>query len=194
MNIAMFKNFRSDERGTITIEFVVVLPLLLFLFIGTIVFFDAYKSRALADSAAYTIADIVSRKEKIDVDALNELLVLQAALLPKTSDDRWMRFTSIVYDADEDSYSVVWSKTSGAIETVLEDDDIPLEKLPLMYDSETVILVDSYVPYVPIADWVGISAKTFETRVAISPRFFGEIKYIEGDGTEIGVGSSSAGS
>ncbi|MEE9455445.1 MAG: hypothetical protein V3V13_13860 [Paracoccaceae bacterium] len=181
---ASFREFVKDECATITLEFVVILPLLVFWFIGSIVFFDAFKKRGQVVYANSTIADIVSRYLRMHTNEIDQLQLLQTALLPRTSGG-WLRITSLQFlehdidDDDDDEYIVIWSQVTGVghrpIENAdddLDDDDVllPIEILPNMYDSEQVMLVESHVPYIPIADWVGITAKTWRDRVVISPR------------------------
>ncbi len=185
--------FKQDERATITLEFVVTLPLLVFWFIGSIVFFDAFKKRGQVVYANATIADIISRGSEMGQEDMDNFQLLQTALLPRTSGG-WMRVTSVKFlindpdDDNDDEFRVIWSKVTGAGHRPLEnadddadDDDllIPIEILPNMDNTEEVMLVEAYVPYVPIADWVGITAKTWSDRVIISPRYETRISWID---------------
>lgn len=180
-NFAITK-FLRDETANMTIEFVVILPLLILWYVGTLVFFDAYKSRMQADAAAYTVADIMSRFEATDsrpgiiMDDIDELLLLRTSILPSVPAGGWLRFSSVHYDDDTGTYDVRWScvATGGQIERLV-DATIPLNEMPLMLDDEVVILVESAVPYRPLVDWVGIVERNWVTRATVSPRFEVEI-------------------
>lgn len=166
-----FNLFLSDEDASMTLEFVVVLPLLIVWMVGCVVYFDAYKAKADADTAAYIIADILSRHEQLNMADLNEMATLQGILAAKADGPIWMRVSVIEYEASDDSYTVLFSKLpSGMPGSILIDEDIPVAQLWDMYDGETVLLVDAVVPYIPMVDWVRIGARNWETRAVISPR------------------------
>ena len=56
------KNFRHDTRGVVSVEMVLILPLLFWSFAAVATFFDAYRTRSLAEKAAFTISDMLSRE------------------------------------------------------------------------------------------------------------------------------------
>lgn len=168
--MSKFNLFLRDEQASMTLEFVAVLPLMLFWFVGSIVFFDAYKARMDADAAAIVIADVTSRHVYINDNFLDEMVFLHKLLLPK-ADSTWLRISTIVYDADEDSHSVRWSEVPNSlVGEELEDDDIPVDQLWDMYDGEIAIIVDTMVPYEPMVDWVRIGARNWISRKIITPR------------------------
>ncbi len=172
------ENFANDESANITIEFVVILPLLTLWYIGTLVFFDAYKSRMAADNAASVIADILSRfepsplKPGYEQDEIDEMLLLRTSMLPKAPPGGWLRVSAIEYVDATGTYKVNWTCVgTGGTVGPLDHADIPLNSIPLMIDGEVVLLVESEVPYVPLVDWVGISITSWTSLAAIKPRF-----------------------
>lgn len=183
----LLRKFSRDEHASITVEFVIVLPLLLFWFLGSIVFFEAYRARTEASAATYTIADIISRNDQMNTGYLNLLSLLQSALLPR-ADSGGLRVSSIQFnlndpaDDADDTYQVIWSKVAsfGAPGGYLPllDIDIPDEVMPLMTDSEIIMLVESFIPYTPLTAWVGIGTQTFRQKVVISPRFESRIIWV----------------
>lgn len=182
------KKFWDSEYAAITLEFIIVFPLLWFWFIGSIVFFDAFKCRMHATAAASTMADIVSRKDSMSRDDVLLMYNVHEALLPKGVGG-WIRISSIrlktlgTGSANPNEYEVLWSALSGSAAAVsgkakLKAEDIQQQGIPLLQVNEEIIIFESFVPYVPIADWVGIRAKTWSTAVAISPRFTTSIPYV----------------
>ena len=116
------------------------------------------------------------------MDDIDELLLLRTSMLPVAPLGGWLRFSSIRYDDTDGSYAVQWScvATGGQV-LALETEDIPTDELPLMLDGEVVIMVESTVPYRPLADWVGIAERTWLTRAIVSPRFEDEILMESGE-------------
>jgi len=86
--------YLRDERGTITMEYVLWLPILLFWLTISAVFYDAYKSRDDAAKAAYTIADILSRQTELSVTSIEELADLQRTLVPRAASTMFLRLSS----------------------------------------------------------------------------------------------------
>lgn len=209
-----FAAYLRDDRGNLTMEFVLWLPILLFWFVISAVFYDAYKSRDDAAKAAYTIADIVSRETELGVDRIEELVDLQRALLPRAGREMFLRLSSISCDKtggclDPDTavtgdYSLNWSilpphdtwptPFPGAPAALTGNSDIPLDALPLMAEGDTIILIDVNVPFRPFSDWVGVDAREWAFRVAVWPRLVSEIdlspaaitKFVDGGGGFMG--------
>ena len=95
-----FPGFLSDDRGSLTMEFVLWLPLLMAWLVVSAVFHDAYRNRDLATKASYTIADLISRQTTlVDNSAtspdLADLVFLQRALLPRLGREMSLRISSI---------------------------------------------------------------------------------------------------
>ena len=164
-----FRNFGRDETGTMTVEFVVVFPLLMLWFVGSFVFFQTYRNYSQAEKASFAIADIMSRQSEVDSAFLDELKPLFEGMQPKPSVGEWVRFSSISFDVD-DGYEIIWSRSVGG-GSALVDTDTMTEFLPAMMDGDTIILTETYVPYKPMVDWVGIPELTWANRVVTRPRY-----------------------
>ncbi len=161
--------FGSDDRGTVTVEFVIVLPLLMLWFVGSFVFFQTYRNFSHAEKASFAISDIMSRQSEVDSAFLDELDLLFERLLPRRPTGQWLRVSSISYDA-ANGYEVLWSHNAAGGDVVTDASALG-EFLPAMADGDTVILTETYVPYRPMVDWVGIPAMTFANRVVARPRY-----------------------
>lgn len=187
--------YLADERGNLTMEFVLWLPILMFWFVISAVFYDAYKSRDDAAKASYTIADIVSRETQLTVSRIEELVDLQRALLPRAGRTMFLRLSSISCDrtggctepatAAQSDYELNWSilpPNDGWPGTfpdkpvaMSSSSDIPLGSMPLMAEGDTIILIDVSVPFEPFSDWVGVDAREWIFRVPVWPRLVSEI-------------------
>lgn len=175
--------FLAEERGSLTIEFVLWVPVLMFWLVVSLVVYDAYSTRNKASKAAYTISDILSRKSVLDQASLEELYTLQDKLLPRAGADKALRVTNLRCNIDPDDpdeaciYEIVWSVArvpEGGLEgfKILEKvENIPTGLLPKLRDREEVLLVDMNVPFTPVADWVGIDAREWEVSVITRTRY-----------------------
>lgn len=169
-----WRRWLADERGSVTMEFVVWIPFLLFWFVVSVVYFDAFKSRNDTSKAAHTMSDILSRQSEVTQEFLDQLFALQANLLPRAPEGSWMRISSIQYDATEEEHVVVWSESVGRDEPLL-DENIRTTILPAMADLDTVVLTELFVPYFPFADWVGFDARIWTIAIVARPRFVSAI-------------------
>ncbi len=175
----MFRRFRKDEDATMTMEFVIVAPLLFLVILAGFEFFDAFKSYGRAAKVTYTIADNLSRREQIDEDKITELHALMNALIPWMNGDKTLTVTSITYDADN-GYECDWSKHSDQNMTMnfnvalnslalgtAEYQDI----LPSIAVGDSVILVETTIPHRTLFSVFGLQDLVWFNQVAIRPRF-----------------------
>ncbi|MCF6306271.1 MAG: pilus assembly protein [Rhodobacteraceae bacterium] len=177
------KHSMQDSSGSITVEFVIWFPVLMFWLLGTIVFFDFFKARSNLSTANATIADIISRNSEVTDDYITLLHNTQTAMLPRTSGNG-LRISSIQFTIDPaipahtGDYTVEWSAIRGGALDVLVDADIDVASLPNMYDGETLLFVESSVPFVPLTSYLGITFRTLRNEIAISPRYESRVVWV----------------
>lgn len=163
--------FRADETGSVTVETIIMIPLLLWAFIAIYVFFDVFRVQAVNVKASYTIGDALSRETGYVTNRyLSGLSGLQGTLL-NTNETRDLQVTVYSYNTTRKRYEVRWSRSLGRLpelttETLNEIDNI----LPVMPGGEVAILTRSRVDYHPIYD-VGIAPFVFDEYTVTRPRF-----------------------
>jgi len=83
---AHLRRFFQDESGSASIELLIVLPLLAWIFFATFVFFDAFRAKSINVKATYTISDILSREvnEPITPEFMDSLYALYQSLIVHT--------------------------------------------------------------------------------------------------------------
>ncbi len=123
-----------DERGSISMEFMIVMPLLLFLTISGLGFWDSFQSYSKTAKIAYTVSDIMSRHDVVDDTDMAYLYAVQDKMLSPDLDRRSLRISSICFE--NGSHRVLWSYTSSSNDIAgpdaLTDEEIPVEILPAM--------------------------------------------------------------
>ena len=102
---------------------------------------------------------------------IDDLLVLQNRMLPKEPTGI-VRISDIRKEADT-TLTVVWSYSTGS--PALTEAAIPLAQIPTMSAGQHILLVDTSVPYVPLSDWIGITAQTWENRIFTNARFVSDV-------------------
>ncbi|SEK54431.1 hypothetical protein SAMN05421666_1046 [Roseovarius nanhaiticus] len=172
--------FRSEERGSVMVEAVITLPLLIWALGATYEFFEVHRYQSARDKASYTIADMVSR----EMSAVTPTYLNNAKTVFDTiANDgvpNSMRVTLVKYDSDENVYSVKWSHVRGATYLrALTDSDVKTahDRLPQMRDGEELVVVDSLSKYEPMFD-IGLgTGMNVSTSVMAIPRFAPQINW-----------------
>ena len=133
----MHKYFRRSEEGSLSVETIFAIPMLVWAITATFVFWDAFKTLNVSQKATYTVADMLSREtQTIDADYLTgmqgqQMLISQGFHIPASravdvSDDPiiagFMRqgMTAIPLPSTIDSRAV-WSTGAEAYVGVLRD-------------------------------------------------------------------------
>jgi hypothetical protein len=156
-----------------TMEFMILLPVLLMWFAGMFVFFDAFHKWMKSLKASYTVADLLTRQTSID-DAYIFALdgIFDSISQAKDGDETWLRVSQVKMNGD--ALELLWTTPTYKDETeeilLFSIEDIRND-IPTMVDNEYVIVVQSYRPFNPVFDWVGISATTFSNTIVAPLRF-----------------------
>ncbi len=170
--------FRRNEDGILTVEAIMIFPLLLFAVTSAFVVFEGFRQSASNLKAAYTLGDLVSRETQTItetyVDSLHELM----EAMIKNQSELKLRLSLIVYDEEDDRHYVRWSTTRG-YDFEWTDDNIGeiRSSLPPMPNQDTLILVETSNEYVPVrTPGYGIGTGiTFDNFVFTRPRFTNEV-------------------
>ncbi|TYO91319.1 TadE/TadG family type IV pilus assembly protein [Oceanicella actignis] len=171
---ARARRMRGDERGAITVEFVIWVPILIFWLVASLAFYDAFRDRGNAVRASNVIADIVSRQTEVNDAFVSTLHDLLQQLLSGSPPGKWLRISSVKYEGGR--HFVEWSAPSGS-GLPLTDADLDPAQFPRMADGDSLILVETFVPFEPILSWTGIEATTLHLRMPTEPRFTSKIAY-----------------
>ncbi|TNF59630.1 MAG: pilus assembly protein [Rhodobacteraceae bacterium] len=171
------KAFRDDTRGSVTVEFAMMMPLLFWAYGASYVFFDAYRQSAVNLKAAYTIGDLVSRETRALNEAYIDSLYNMTQLLTRTNSPLSMRITVVRWDADDDMYYFDWSKARGSVQPMTQNDLDELEaRLPTMPDQERVIVVETWNTWTPPFN-VGMTKTDIDNFVFTRPRFAPQVVF-----------------
>lgn len=109
--INLAQRFREDERGSMAIELLLVVPILLWVFLSTFVYFDVYRVETNSVRATIAIAEMFSREGIVDnnyVDNARE--VLRELTFEEANPD--LRVTVYRQRADGE-FRTVWSRNRG---------------------------------------------------------------------------------
>ena len=163
--------FRRNQDGATIIEFALLMPMLLMVFLGSVTAFDLFRNGQNIEKATFTVGDMLSRQTSISSSLLTDMLELMRNMVA-TADNGGMRVSSIAREDGE--FVLRWSRSLG--ENV---PNTPLETslLPEIADGDTVLLTESFVPHGAIFAGFGLGDITFNASAAHRPRFVTAIPF-----------------
>jgi hypothetical protein len=173
----LLARFKSDNTGVMTLEFMILLPVLLMWFAGMFVFFDAFHKWMKSLKASYTVSDLLSRQLVVDdtfIFALDS--IFDKISQSKSNDGSWLRVSQV--RMIDDSLELLWTTPTykdGTTELKTFSIESIRDDIPGIVNNEYVIVVQSYRPFNPVFDWVGISATTFSNTIVSPLRFTTEL-------------------
>ncbi len=115
------RGFCRDSGGAVTIETLIVLPLMFWALVATLVFFDGFRSRNQTQVAAQTVADLLSREANMFtinyLEGMNDVFDF-------ISDTRFptrMRISSIIWNSTDEINALQWSYGTRGLSPLPED-------------------------------------------------------------------------
>jgi len=168
--------FLKDRSAAVAFETIIIFPLLVWAWIGTFAFFDAYRVYNSSIKATFTVADLISRQTSTvyGYDIVGMAAMLQSMI--RDTDGVEVRVTQILRDTAGD-YRVDWSQATGTRAQLYTANLAAMEdRLPDMANGERVILVESFIDYDPAFN-VGLNDLTFENFTLSRPRYAGQVPY-----------------
>ena len=175
--LSRLRTFANETRGSVSVEFALIMPLLFWAYMASYVFFEGYRQSSVNLKAAYTIGDLLSRETNVITDEYIDSMQSLMELLTRASSSVDLRISVIRWDEDNNSYYVDWSQTRGFTTTLTDADMEALEtQLPVMPDNERVILVETVNVYVPPFN-IGMDNVDLENFIFTRPRFAPQVLY-----------------
>lgn len=146
----LHSGFVRDEKGSASIETIIMVPLIFFVVISMFTLFDAFRQYSMHQKAAYTLSDMISRETlPIDGDYMDGAHALFNTLT-RDPQDSTVRVSVVRYDQVNNIIKLDWSKTRG-YSSELSNQSVRdwTTKLPAMVHNERMIIVETFATYDP---------------------------------------------
>lgn len=175
-----------DERGSFSVEAILMFPLLVWALMSMYVFFEGLRESNINLKATYTVADLISREEdkirEIDIQGMRNIY----AWLSRSQTPVSLRVSVIQYDEATDFHELKWSKGIGKDDLTQADvATVITPHVPIMADASQTIVVEAWASYDPIMN-IGLTETELYNIVITPPRFSDIMRYEgadEGNGT-----------
>ena len=180
--LSYLRRFRDEERGSIAVETVLILPILFWAYLSMFAIFDAYRQHSLNQKAAFTIGDIISRETTpLDAAYMNGTREMLAYLTANRNADVAIRVTSVKYDGKNKVYKRDWSKRKGWMPPLSNNAVKALkDDLPVMPHNERVMVVETFVKYDPPFK-TGLQTREIHNFVFTRPRYAPRVLWDNGN-------------
>jgi Flp pilus assembly protein TadG len=162
------RRFAADRRGTSTVEFAVLLPLMLTMYFGSIQITDAISADRQITLVASTVAEITSQYTTVSsTDVTNILSAASAVLAPFPVANALVTLSSVTIDANGNA-TVAWSATlNGTQRSGTVTNLIPAS---LLIPNTSVIWGEATYNYKPVIGWVITGTLPLYDQIFLRPR------------------------
>ena len=165
----LIRTFITSEGAAISVESVLIFPILLICYAGSFIYFDAFRSYNLTIKASYTIGDILSRKTSTMTNT--DLLGMEKLFEFLTFGDTtpWIRISEV--NKTTAGLEVTGScATDGNPKRTINDTAGIVEFIPNLATDERIVVVETFTPYDPAFN-VGVAARTWENVIVTRSRY-----------------------
>lgn len=182
--------FSRGEEGTLSVEAVIIWPLLIYGMLATYTFFDVYRAKSLALKANYAVSDLLTRETNmINGDYINGIeKVYEFLTQPRNKSESWVRVTQVhcikECATNGRKFVVTFSAATEGQPTytnaTVMDALNPI--LPLLAQGERAVVVETQTQYYPPVKeiFTGIGPRPFRDTVVTEPRFAPQLCWEDG--------------
>lgn len=108
------RHILRDERGNSTVDFALLLPIMLMLFVGVVEVTNVLRLDQKVVDSAQTTADLVTQQREVNDAQLNDILTAAELIFePFPVAAHSVGIVSVVYDPDTGTPSVDWTKSKN---------------------------------------------------------------------------------
>jgi Flp pilus assembly protein TadG len=154
---ACLSRLRKDTRGVAAVEFAMILPIMFFLFVGTIEFSQALTVDRRVTQSASSTADLIARAPKEGLSASqvdSELTIIEQLMKPYDPSPLTVRIVSVLAKKSKSGgleYNVDWSRDNHGNTPYARNSEYT-GNMPdgLLVDKESVIIAEASYNYTPL--------------------------------------------
>ena len=108
------QRFKRSEQGVTLIEFALIFPIMILLFIGLVEFGEAFSVNRKISNAASTVSDLISQESSISNAELQDIAIVASEIVkPYRTAPFSLRIISVVANDTNTSATVAWTYPSG---------------------------------------------------------------------------------
>ena len=145
--ISSVKNFLHNRDAVGAVEFVLILPFMLILWMGVVELIELHLSGRKATVAAQTAADLIAQEKSMTSGQLDDIVAaVQEVMKPYPTSNMGFDFASVEADLNG-NVSIGWRHAAGTVEG---GTDIPSKAMRLLTQNDSVIVVKISYTHEPV--------------------------------------------
>jgi Flp pilus assembly protein TadG len=167
------KNLVGDARGVAAVEFAMLLPLMMTLYLGVVEVSQGIAISRKVTLTTRTLSDLASRVSTISAAEMTDILAASSSVLaPYPVSNLKVVLTSIKIDADGNA-TVAWSESLNGNK---KTGSIGLDAA-LAVPNTSLIMSEAEYAYKPTIGYVVTGTLTLKDKMYMRPRLSTEVKY-----------------
>jgi Flp pilus assembly protein TadG len=173
---ARLRRFAEDKRGVSAIEFAMLLPLMITLYLGTVEISQGIAIDRKVSLTARTIADLAAQSQTLTNAQLQDLLKASAAVMTPYNDSDptkpaklGVAVTSVSIDA-QGRATVVWSQKLNGGPTHTPGESVTLPATALAIPNTSLVWAQAQYAYTPTIGYVITSTLNLHDQMYMRPR------------------------
>ena len=184
--LARFRSLRavSNEAGMAAVEFSLILPILVVLWVGGVEVTSALSLDRRLNNLASSMGDLVARTKQITEAEIQDIFNLaEPALFPHDDTGIAMRITAVDID-DDGAATVGWTMKQGTLPGHIEDfedGDLITSLVPedLLTPESQIIMAEAYQTYTPAIGYTITGEIDLDDRMFFVPRLVTHVALCE---------------
>lgn len=141
----LLQKFSSDSSGVSALEFALIAPVLIALYLGTAELTMALTADRKVTGAANAVADLIAQDDFLTDTELSDVYSAGDAIIyPEPASNLAIRISSVRMDIDGEVF-IDWSEGRGL--TALGEDDVPELPDGLLAPMNSIIMVEAQYPF-----------------------------------------------
>jgi Flp pilus assembly protein TadG len=181
-NILRLASIVGESRGVAAIEFALILPLMLILYLGAAEITHAIGTDRRVSLAARTVTDLVGRTTSLDCQGMSDSLGASSTVMaPYSVHPLTIILSSVQFDANGQgtiAWSIKWTETSTSPTIVSPAPEFPIgspivltgDQARLAVANSSIIWGQANYLYQPTLGYVITGAFTMKDEMMMSPR------------------------
>jgi Flp pilus assembly protein TadG len=176
--------FAREERGVAAVEFSLILPIMITLWIGGLEVTNALSVDRRVNAFASSMGDLVARSKTISYAQIEDIFDLsEAAMFPYQDSGMSMRITAIDID-DAGDAKVAWSRARGTgmpvyTKTTNVNTSVPIALRGVVNEGTQLIMAETEKDYRPAIGYLIVKSLgeiTLDGRMFFVPRLTNQVK------------------
>ena len=173
----ILSRFVRDDRGIAVVEFALILPILLVLWIGGVEVTTALSVDRRLNNLAASLGDLVARSKTVTHSEVDNIFnIAPGAMYPYSNTGLSMRITAVKI-SDSGSATVSWSRAKGSKPAYSDNTSMNgVVPATLRIPKSQVIVSEVYFTYAPAVGYVITGSLALEDRMFFVPRLVSAVQ------------------